>query len=618
MSFYQLLLEESGRRCCTSTTLDVEYAQGRFEHEGVSFLTITLARFGKDFLKALDRGQVDLTMFATFSRHRGTPRFLGGFLDLVFDRSTGRLLDEPSKTAILAIRQLTLMFAKIKLDCSNERSAAALQKFIECDREVGDSDQRRSSSLELLFGAVHRLLGRDLWSFVDNKIYDGSILPKHGPGSTAEGILGNKKFLSRDWTMRLEHAGFHYVDFACASWSQHADLHRVTFREPGSEMPARVTSVPKTLETPRIIAMEPVCMQFVQQGLLEVIVEGIQRDDILKDFIRFDGAGSQEINQRLARHGSSTGELATLDLSEASDRVSNRLVRIMHARHVLTDEAVQACRSTKAEIRELGITIELNKFASMGSALCFPMEAMVFLTTVFVGISTMLNRRLTRKDIESYRGKVRIYGDDIIVPAETVPYVTAALEAFGFVVNSGKSFWTGRFRESCGKDYYDGTDVSIVRMRSVFPTSRKNASELVSTVSLRNQLYEAGYEQPVAYLDTVIERLIPFPYVNEMRWIHEWEKHLNSFLTVTPTSPVLGRLRPAGYQTDRMCPRLQRPLVRGAVIRGRLPINEIDGYDALLKHFLKRGDQPVFDEKHLERSGRPRRVFIDVEWSPSV
>ena len=597
MSFYSALLEESGRRCGTSTALDLKTIKRRFEHEGMSFLTISLARFGKDFTKALDDGVVGPSMFASFGKHLGTPRLFGGFLDLVFERSTGRLLDEPNHNAILAIRQLTLMFAKISLDCTNDRTEAALQKFIQCDLEVGDGDRNRKSSDKLDFGRIHHLLGRDFWSELDRRIWQGEIKPKHGPGSTAQKLIGNSKYYEYEWTTRLEEL-FPYTETCLPSWKLFDFTKHVTYREPVDELSSQVITVPKTLETPRVIAMEPVHMQYVQQGLLEAAMEIIERDYLLSDFIRFDGEGSQEINQRMAREGSLTGDLATLDLSEASDRVSNQLVQLMTERFPWSDQAIQASRTLTAEISQLDQKIQLNKFASMGSALCFPMEALVFLTVVFVGIERALNRPLTRRDLESLRGRVRVYGDDIIVPTDYVQPVIQALEAFGFVVGKNKSFWTGRFRESCGKDYYAGTDVSIVRMRNEFPASREDATQLVSVVSLRNQLSANGYEQSVEWLDHEIERLIPFPFVEE-------------------TSPVLGKHH-NGHQTSKWDKKLQRPLVRGCVVSSPLPINPIGSYEALLKFLLKRGSQPFEDVEHLERSGRPRRVHINVEWAPSI
>jgi len=332
-------------------------------------------------------------------------------------------------------------------------------------------------------------------------------------------------------------------------------------------------------------------MQYVQQGLLECFVSAIDADDIASWLISF---GSQVPNQDLARVGSITGALATLDLSEASDRVSNQLVRGMLANHPHLNGAVDACRSRKADVPGHGV-IRLAKFASMGSALTFPVESMVFATLVFLGIELSLNHKLTRSDIKSFRGQVRIYGDDIIVPVRFVSSVNHVLKTFGFKVNMNKSFWTGKFRESCGKDYYNGRDITITKVRSMLPTSRKHVQELVSTVSLRNLLFKAGFTTSVDYLDSIIERLIPFPIVEE-------------------TSPLLGRLAYQPYVVTKVDKYLQSPLVKGVVVKHKLPNSHLEGYGALLKFFLKRSDLPIADREHLERAGRPVSADIVTRW----
>lgn len=370
---------------------------------------------------------------------------------------------------------------------------------------------------------------------------------------------------------------------------EHADVPLV---EPGAELPVRVITVPKTLKTPRIIAIEPTCMQYVQQGLLEAIVEGIGRDRLLTTLIGFS---TQEPNQLLAKAGSITGALATLDLSEASDRVSNQLVRNLIGDYPLVLQAVDACRSRTADVDGHGI-IRLAKFASMGSALTFPFEAMIFITIILCGIEEALNTRLTRKAIYGLLGQVRVYGDDIIVPVEFVPFVYSELEAFGFRVNASKSFYSGRFRESCGKEYYAGYDVSIVRCRSRLPATRKAVSEFVSSASMRNQLFLAGYYHTVEWIDEVIERKFLFPNVLE-------------------TSPIIGKLSAEGYSTQRTSSHLHAPLVKGHVIDAKIPVSRLDGWPALMKWFLKRGDLPIFDRNHLERAGRPVSVDIKTRWA---
>lgn len=144
MLLWQEVLEELGTWCGTSTSQDLKKALARVEHEGISFFTITLPNFGKDFQKGLEEGLVDRCLFAGFQWKGGLPLFLGGFLDRVFDRGTGRLLDEPCVDSIFAIRQLTLMFGKILLPCSESRVEDAINKYIECEKELKECDKALS------------------------------------------------------------------------------------------------------------------------------------------------------------------------------------------------------------------------------------------------------------------------------------------------------------------------------------------------------------------------------------------------------------------------------------------------------------------------------------------
>jgi hypothetical protein len=585
------VLADAGTWCCTSTTRDFNTITGRVANEGISFLTISLPEFGKDFHKSLDQGKVARADFAGYAKSGYLPKFLSGFTSLIFDARSGLLLDEPNIDAIRSIRQICYLFSKVDLPCSDARVVAAMRQFVKCEQDVREADRNRSHGDLRHFQEVCMRLFGDVMSNVDRKIYYGQVVPKHGPGATADKLKGNQKFNQRTWTERLDEI-FHHSEYLYPSVSHFLEGHPLDILEPGAEIPVRVITVPKTMKTPRIIAIEPTCMQYMQQAIGIELVESLEAHSVTRNLIGFS---DQEPNQLMARQGSLDGSLATLDLSEASDRVSNQLVRQMLAPFPWLAMGVDASRSRKADVPGFGV-LRLAKFASMGSALCFPIEAMVFLAIVFVGIEKELKRPLGRRDLNDFAGKVRIYGDDIIVPADFVRSVVSTLQDFGLVVNESKSFWTGKFRESCGKEYYDGNDVSVVKCRRMLPSQRRHVPEIVSAVSLRNQLNAACAWKTVEYLDGLIERFIPLPYV-------------------LPTSQGLGKHSfDCRFASERMCPRLQRPLVRAAVITERIPQSNLDGYGALLKYFLKRGDKPFADSRHLERAGRPLAVNIKLRW----
>jgi len=591
---FRVVIHQMGDWCHTSPTKDINTVLSRVESEGISFLTITLPNFGKDFEKSLDQGFVTHDQFKGFAFTGGLPRLFGGFLELVFDRASGVLRDDYSIDAIIAVRQLTLMFGKVALECAPQRTQAAIDGYLSCESEVKSSDKSQDDSFFEAFDRISTLLWANPFSEIDGNIYNGEVVPKHGPGATADKLKGNRKFDQIEWTTRLEEI-FPAGENLFSSYHQYLDEYdMLTFREPGDEIPVRVITVPKTLKTPRIIAIEPTAMQYMQQGILELFEKAIRADDIARNLIDYS---SQIPNQDLALKGSLDGTLATLDLSEASDRVSNQHVRRLLRNHPHFARAVDATRSRKADVPGHGV-IRLAKFASMGSALCFPMEAAVFATVIFVGIEKCLGRRISIRDIKSLIGRVRVYGDDIIVPVDYVSSVVDTLELFGFKVNRNKSFWTGKFRESCGKEYFDGHDVSVVRVRQLIPSQRAHTAEIISTVSTANLFYKKGMWQISEYLYDLVEGLIPLPRVAE-------------------TSPALGRHSFLGYDTEKWDPNLHRPLVKGMVVKAKLPKSYLDGYGALLKSFLKRSDLPFADRDHLLYAGRPVSVDIKYRWTPS-
>jgi hypothetical protein len=556
------------------------------------------------------------------------PDFLLGFTEQLFDVETGLLVQisgdenpdwEGSEAecrkadCVRAVRQLTLMFGKVEQECSPARNQAAVLSYLNTDREIEETLGRITSRPDffnrdiLPLKKVFLTLFGDVLTRLDKDVYENNLVPAHGPGSTADRLAGNQKFYQFEWTDRLEHI-LPYGEYAIPNWRHAYALDRVVWRSPSEERPVKVTLVPKDASKPRVIAQEPTCMQYAQQAIGRTLVPYLESDPRTSSFLGFT---EQWPNQAMAQIGSIDGSLATLDLSEASDRVPNWLVEELLEFWPHVNEAVQSSRSLRADVPGVGI-VPLAKYASMGSALTFPIEAMVFLTIVMSAITSKESKPGSWKAMKPLQDQVRVYGDDIIVPTTYADTVMRALEFYGFKVNSAKSFWTGGFRESCGKEYYRGYDVSIVKFRQMLPQSLQDVTEIISTVSTRNQLFQAGFEGLVEMLDDVLVEVLHghYPYV-------------------TDTSSVLGRLSPSGlYEIQGIDEDLHAPFVRGYVQSAKSPINWLDGWHALLKCLLMdQGEsisdsmtyrdfeswkQPPNTEEHLDRSGRPRAARIKL------
>jgi len=689
-SFWIVVANELAARCCTkSAALDIKTVEGRLRSEGDNFFAITLPAFCKDFEKSLDQSEVTHDLFQGWRKlpsktgHSVIPQFLSGFMGLIFDLESGALLEEPDIDAIFSVRQLTLMYGKILLPASEARVQKAIDGYFECEQEVVRFDANRPSSLTEEFRQASSVLWGTVLQAVDEDIYYHRIIPRHGPGATADRLKGNRKFDQVEWTERLERV-FSWGDFLIPSARYFQEyLPRIDFLEPGAERPVRVVTVPKTPKTPRIIAIEPTCMQYVQQGLMARFVEYIESPFVWFNSNHNVGYGvvgftSQEPNQLLAREGSLSGDLATLDLSEASDRVSNQLVRAMLDNYPNLAEGVDACRSRKADV--FGKVIRLAKFASMGSALTFPIEAMIFSTIVFMAIAKAeakdnpeLSATVDTDLVMRYRSRVRVYGDDIIVPVRFVHAVVDLLETFGLKVNSSKSFWTGKFRESCGKEYYNGHDVSIVRVRREFPSrpqhgmggsdqhararhggKRRRDSrsfQLLEGVRLsrpsqpqgRTRANESVQPEPTPHRGVVsgvqAQRIISAVDLRNQCYMHglwrsaaELDENLSGVLkhypTISPDSPALGRVSVVSTEGHRISPTLHTPQVKAYVARSKLPISRLGGPGALLKCLLAKSEDSLSDDElswlmaisnsdaeHLIRAGRDQAVSIMPGWT---
>jgi hypothetical protein len=205
-----------------------------------------------------------------------------------------------------------------------------------------------------------------------------------------------------------------------------------------------ITTVPKNAKTDRIIAIEPTMNGYVQHGIGGLIRSRLRRVGI--------DLNNQSKNQELARLGSESGLLFTLDLSSASDTVSMRLVE-----ELLPPDWCDAIKLSRCNNGVLpdGTQVEYSKVSSMGCGFTFELESLVFWA-------------LTQSVISAFRPidrSISVYGDDIIASVDVYQPLTWLLKYCGFSVNTKKSFATGCFRESCGKHYFSGTDVTPFYIR---------------------------------------------------------------------------------------------------------------------------------------------------------
>lgn len=219
-----------------------------------------------------------------------------------------------------------------------------------------------------------------------------------------------------------------------------------------SENWCNCVTVPKTADKRRVIAEEQCYRQTVMYTFFDRLDQCLESSSG-----RYGTKGrvtlhDQSRNQHLAQRGSVWNSLATVDLSAASDSVTAGLVRTIFPPRIVREW--DKWRSKYVSIR--GKKTLLHLYATMGSRLTFGVE-----TICFWALACAATEEAARwLGYPFIVDDISVYGDDIIVPVWAYDTLVSFLEMTGFTVNNDKSFADGPYRESCGREYYAGYEIS--------------------------------------------------------------------------------------------------------------------------------------------------------------
>jgi len=374
--------------------------------------------------------------------------------------------------------------------------------------------------------------------------------PKFGPGAVSErkvrGRIGKIRNLSYD--PLIDRVFFHSL-VGIRGMDEDCGLHpALVLPEPSrwnpdsgtSSRTSLLTFVPKNIKVARSICMEPNTLMFFQQGVLGEIVRLIDRSRIGK-FIRLE---DQSYNKKLSQLGSRTGLIDTLDLSSASDCLSYELVKKVFPSS--WQLVMRATRSPYVQIPD-GSLRKLQKFAPMGSALCFPTQCIIFCAICILAAcqdtfeksdsSIPFTAWLTPQQLRwcisrfwtgtstTVAGEYQplgIYGDDICVDHILSDKVMSILTSLGFIVNKEKSFFGDQlFRESCGGFYLRGHDITPLYFSVKGVRKFTTPEHVASQVQLVNRCWERQYKNLYRFLRHSIltwglkRSLNPIPHVTD-------------------------------------------------------------------------------------------------------
>jgi len=415
--------------------------------------------------------------------------------------------------AIQALKQGLGFFSRLHANVDQETQLAQLR----------DTADRLSSDVELHLTAVEL----DHARYFIRRMIGGrppeirSLRFRHGPGAVATREKGLEKLYFKSTFMKVDaYLGY---DSEALLRLPHQPLRALDRIDPVT----RVIAVPKDALKIRTISCEPLTMQFLQQGLM---------DELYRRMFRRPGAHFPFEDQAralsLARLGSEchqwgrSTQPCTIDLSNASDDVKIKHVEALFPTEWA--ECLLAFRSDAAWFPMLDQEVTLNTFAPMGAATCFPVESLVFAALRYAADRTT-GRRVAGSDWTQV-------GDDTITAAYTFSAVCDLYERAGFHLNVSKCCGPEvRFRESCGGEFFEGEDVSIVRPRILpkFHTFYATAPtvQLVSALNARSfrqtaQLIADTIRGPVAIGDgpAYAPAGYHYPCLGRRRYNERWQR----------------------------------------------------------------------------------------------
>lgn len=461
-----------------SLRLDFKTIQSRFDSEGFNLIAHRLPKFGKAIERALiQMTKLDEQSYQGFALHSKSrlPRFLYSLLSNLFDDSgQPKSREEIADKAIYyrSLRQILCAFAKARDLPTTYDELSVITQF---EERVGGIP---NITLAGMWARKARALLTEVF------MPEGQLHPslaqwmsnpwgKPGPGAVFGGETGRAKWLFLDVPGVSQDAFEHLTEFSPSE----GEFSRTS----------RLELVPKDYRGPRLICVEPKELQFLQQGLLHVLESIVESHPRTRNSINFR---NQELSRRLCRNMS----YSTIDLKDASDLVSMQLCRILWPREVLRVLTLPRSCFTLTP----NSNVRLRCFATMGSALCFPVETLTFWALAQGAIPEFANL------------KVRVFGDDIIVPNHYCDRIMTILETSGLKVNREKTCTRKTLiRESCGAYYFNREDVRIVQLKVTNCDGPLSWCALLDTA---HELVARGYIQCAHAILESIHTYFPAPW----------------------------------------------------------------------------------------------------------
>jgi hypothetical protein len=270
--------------------------------------------------------------------------------------------------------------------------------------------------------------------------------------------------------------------------------------------------VPKSYKAARIIAPEKTYRQAIAKRIEYIFREedhkiwskygvGVPADHLNMIQVLPMWLEDQTINQSLAELGSRTGEFATLDASHASDMISKVLFRSIFPLRFIS--LVEPYLDTYIKVK--GRFQLMHMLSTSGHSLTFRLETIVYKA---IALAAAQEVDLFCSTNEAFAWA---YGDDVIINARAAETAMEWYSLVGLKINEDKSFWSKEhlYRESCGKEYYKGIDVSTVAFPR-FPIVGSLTPKVTLSDRVVNDEYRGKIDSSLTMLIALEKKLFPY------------------------------------------------------------------------------------------------------------
>lgn len=346
-------------------------------------------------------------------------------------------------------RQVVALFKKgFHMSYDGCAQSESIDHFFKTDQETLISDERIRSNTDLRYGGILQY-ARDIIESVlgvspnIDKIYSDLCFTKGSVSGLSGSDVNIVKKLENFSDLPVSRSAKPFLDFII----QKDDLLKQTYPNFVYSDICELFTVAKQYNKVRVAAKCQLGNMLLQRPIGEFLRSRLRRVGI---DIRVQESFHKFLVEKF------WDVYATLDQSDASDRLCVELCR-----QLLPYDWFRLLNLTRHHnVCDLSGTVRpLHKMANQGCGFIFELQTLIYYA---------LAKATVLYDHGRDRGNstlISVYGDDLICEEVFAPAIADTLVYFGQKINFDKSFFSGRFKESCGNDTFDGCNIRPVYVK---------------------------------------------------------------------------------------------------------------------------------------------------------